>query len=175
MGFGIGAERPAGESRFRLRMSDGSLLVGEFADAAKIKVKTRFAEVALPLKDVARIDPAAEEKKWTVVLEDGDRLSGTVDFATIALKTNWGEVPLKPDDLLALEAGKLYQQQIPFSRPSPDGRTTVTFYRSASWFEPARPAPEGTPQWDGTSNTFYQTTPYPNYSTHPMFQTPNSP
>lgn len=136
--------KPAREC-FRLQMEDGSLILGEIADEAKLTLRAKVGEVEIKLFDVARIDRAVEPNEFQVTLTNGDRLTGRLNIAEVKLQAAWGEVPLAAKGLAALEAGKLFEQTAPESRRSPDGRSVVTIARKFFRFQPTIEGPSAYP------------------------------
>jgi hypothetical protein len=125
----------AGSDRVRVSLSDNSQLIGQLSKEAKFEFKSKFGKLALTISEVTRIEES-DEGRFTITLENGDRMTGEVDFGDVKLKTAFGEVPLARRDFMGLEVGKLYEHRVAIMRPSPDGRTTVTVYRQRQIFQP---------------------------------------
>ncbi len=122
---------------FRLRMKDGSLIVGDIADDVKLTLRAKFGEVEIALREIALIERAVEDDEFQVTMTNGDRLTGRPKLEDAKMKTAWGEVPLQlGKGLIGLEAGKLGETTTYSVRHSPDGRSTVAIARKQSVFQP---------------------------------------
>jgi hypothetical protein len=132
----------AGVDRVRVSLTDNSQLIGQLAKDAKFEFKSKFGKLALAIGEVTGIEDAGDNQ-FSVTLENGDRMTGEVAFGDLKLKTAFGEVPLARKDFMGLEVGKLYEQRVGIVRPSPDGRTTITVYRTQHLFQPNHPTAIG--------------------------------
>ena len=93
----------------RLSLDDGSLLLGEIVGQPDLTLQAKIGDLTIEFADIARIDPAfPDEDKFTVTLDNGDRLTGELILEEVKFKTVLGELPLKRDGLYSLEAGELF-------------------------------------------------------------------
>lgn len=128
--------RTGGKDRVRLTLDDGSQLIGEIVGASKFQIKASYGELALPLKDVGRLERDFQEKKVRVTMSNGDRITGEIALESVKFKTDWGEMAIAKDRVETIEVGTLHEARVPVTRASPDGRTMVTVYHTRRWFQP---------------------------------------
>jgi hypothetical protein len=74
---------------------NGSTMVGAISDADQWTMKTSFGTANLPLSAVAAIRMAQEgSATTTVVLHNGDSITGAVQFDQLAIQTEWGRAEI---------------------------------------------------------------------------------
>ncbi|HBE66969.1 MAG TPA: hypothetical protein DDW52_02365 [Planctomycetaceae bacterium] len=76
-------------------LTDRSIITGTLIDSTAISIKTAFGEASLPLSEVAGIRfPAAEDSGTTVVMLNGDSISGVTNLKFINVETTWGSAKI---------------------------------------------------------------------------------
>jgi sRNA-binding regulator protein Hfq len=73
----------------------GSTMVGTISEADQWTMKTSFGTASLPLSAVAGIHMAQEgSATTTVVLHNGDSITGAVQFDQLVIQTDWGRAEI---------------------------------------------------------------------------------
>ncbi len=76
-------------------LTDGMLITGTLLDTSSIAVKTAFGEASIPLSEVAGIRfPAAEDTSTTIVMLNGDSITGATDVKFVNVETSWGNAKI---------------------------------------------------------------------------------
>lgn len=76
-------------------LTDRSIITGTLIDSTAISIKTAFGEASLPLSEVAGIRfPAADDSGTTVVMLNGDSISGVTNLKFINVETTWGSAKI---------------------------------------------------------------------------------
>ena len=74
-----------------LELMNGTSLPGTLVDADVVNIKTAFGEAAIPLSEIAGIRFATrEDVSTTVVMINGDSITGATDVKLITVETDWG-------------------------------------------------------------------------------------
>jgi hypothetical protein len=74
---------------------DDTRLTGTLIDSNTIAIKTAFGEASIPLSEVAGIRfPAAEDTGTTVVMLNGDSITGATDLKFVSIETVWGSAKI---------------------------------------------------------------------------------
>lgn len=74
-----------------VNLAKSTQIRGALTDATSIEMKTSFGQVTLPLSEVAGIRMADESTATTtVVLHNGDSVTGATDFSRLTVETEWG-------------------------------------------------------------------------------------
>ena len=69
----------------------GARLNGTLVDSSSLAMKTSFGEAGIPLAEVAGIRlPSGEDVSTTVVMLNGDSITGATDLKQITIDTEWG-------------------------------------------------------------------------------------
>ena len=77
-------------------LADGSHVIG-VPSIDSISVRTTYAKVSIPVKQILSITMADDRETATFVLQNGDTLKGVYSLASLKLKTIFGEafIPIK--------------------------------------------------------------------------------
>lgn len=76
-------------------LTDRSIITGTLLDSNSVSIKTAFGEASLPLSEVAGIRfPAADDTSTTVVMLNGDSITGATDLKFIEVETTWGSAKI---------------------------------------------------------------------------------
>lgn len=76
-------------------LTDGMLITGTLLDTNSIAIKTAFGEAAIPLSEVAGIRfPSAEDTSTTIVMLNGDSITGATDVKFVNVETSWGHAKI---------------------------------------------------------------------------------
>jgi len=74
---------------------DDTRLTGTLIDSNTIAIKTAFGEAAIPLSEVAGIRfPASEDTGTTIVMLNGDSITGATDLKFVSIETVWGSAKI---------------------------------------------------------------------------------
>ncbi len=74
---------------------DDTRLTGTLIDSNSIEIKTAFGEASIPLSEVAGIRfPAADDTSTTVVMLNGDSITGATDLKFVSIETVWGSAKI---------------------------------------------------------------------------------
>lgn len=126
-------------------LRDGSMLIGELAVPAELKIKTEYGELSVSRKLVSGICWGGLPDKAVVHLCNGDRLTGKLEMTAVRLKAVWGEVSIDPQHVVCVNWGGRSGPYTPAYRP-PSRRGATPYYPSA----PSTSYSTGTPA--GVSN-----------------------
>ncbi len=76
-------------------LTDETQITGTLLDTNSIAVKTAFGEAAIPLSEVAGIRfPSAEDTSTTIVMLNGDSITGATDVKFVNVETSWGNAKI---------------------------------------------------------------------------------
>lgn len=76
-------------------LTDDTLITGTLLDTNSIVVKTAFGEASIPLSEVAGIRfPSAEDTSTTIVMLNGDSITGATDVKFVNVETSWGNAKI---------------------------------------------------------------------------------
>lgn len=101
---------PASEARPSVRpltvaagLTDDSTITGTLTDSNSIAIKTAFGEASIPLSEVAGIRfPAAEDNSTTVVMLNGDSITGATDLKFVNVETTWGSAKINGQSIATM-------------------------------------------------------------------------
>lgn len=84
-------------------LSGGNRLSGTLVNSDQLSMKTSFGEATIPLSEVAGVRLASgDDVSTTVVMLNGDSITGAVDMKQITIETDWGTANVKGSAILAL-------------------------------------------------------------------------
>lgn len=84
-------------------LTDGSTISGTLLDSSSIAIKTAFGEASLPLSEVAGVRfPTANDSGTTVVMLNGDSITGATDLKFIGVETTWGSAKINGQSIANL-------------------------------------------------------------------------
>jgi hypothetical protein len=79
---------------------DDTGMTGTLIDSTALQIKTAFGEASIPLSEVAGIRfPAADQSSTTVVMLNGDSISGATDLKFINIETSWGSAKINGQNI----------------------------------------------------------------------------
>jgi len=74
---------------------DDTRLTGTLIDSNTIAIKTAFGEASIPLSEVAGIRfPASDDTSTTIVMLNGDSITGATDLKHVNIETVWGSAKI---------------------------------------------------------------------------------
>lgn len=84
-------------------LSSGTKITGTLTDTTNLPLKTAFGEVTVPLSEVAGIRFASkEDTSTTIVLLNGDSITGATDIEMITVDTEWGTAKINGSAITSL-------------------------------------------------------------------------
>ena len=110
----IAADPPAPRVRLALDLSEGSRIIGIPIDAT-FALQSEFGRVELPFAETTLVAFHKDRKRVTVVLLNGDRISGTFELGKFRLATAFGDITI---DVLFLD------RIVCAARPTPNEETS---------------------------------------------------
>ena len=79
-------------------------LNGTLIDSTSIAIKTAFGEASIPLSEVAGTRlPAVEDTSTTVVMLNGDSITGATDLKFISIETTWGSAKINGQNIATMQ------------------------------------------------------------------------
>lgn len=76
-------------------LTDDTRITGTLLDTNSISVMTAFGEASIPLSEVAGMRfPSAEDTSTTIVMLNGDSITGATDVKFISVETSWGNAKI---------------------------------------------------------------------------------
>ncbi|GAB5402370.1 MAG: hypothetical protein Aurels2KO_06010 [Aureliella sp.] len=84
-------------------LTDRSIITGTLLDSTSVAIRTAFGEASLPLSEVAGIRfPAADDTSTTVVMLNGDSITGATDLKFINVETTWGSAKINGQSIASM-------------------------------------------------------------------------
>lgn len=82
---------------------DDSVITGTLIDSTSIAIKTAFGEASIPLSEVAGIRfPMGEDVSTTVVMLNGDSITGATDLKYANVETTWGSARINGQNITTM-------------------------------------------------------------------------
>lgn len=82
---------------------DSTVITGTLLESTELSIKTAFGQAAIPLSEVAGIRfPAAEDSGTTVVMLNGDSITGVTDLKYASVETSWGSARINGQNISTL-------------------------------------------------------------------------
>ena len=79
------------------------VITGALVESTQIVLKTAFGDASIPLAEVAGVRfPAAQDTSTTVVMLNGDSITGASDVKTITIDTEWGTAKINGENVLSM-------------------------------------------------------------------------
>ena len=86
-----------------INLLDGMKLSGQLTEVDQWNMKTSFGTTSLPLSTVAGMRMAQEgDAITTVVLHNGDQLTGAVQLDLVVIQTEWGRAEINGDHISSI-------------------------------------------------------------------------
>jgi len=86
---------------FVTNLSNSKSLTGRLADMKGFTIDSDLGEIDVDLDEVSQIT-FEDEDRATVHMENGDQVSGEIDFRNITIKSRWGLEDLKVSDIASI-------------------------------------------------------------------------
>lgn len=84
-------------------LTSGTELRGTLMDSSELAMRTSFGPASIPLSEVAGIKLATEGNAvTTVVMHNGDSITGATDLAKIMVETEWGKAEVNGSSLSSI-------------------------------------------------------------------------
>ncbi len=82
---------------------DKTVITGTLIDSTSIAMKTAFGEASIPLSEVAGIRfPAIEDTSTTIVMLNGDSITGATDLKFVNVETTWGSAKINGQNIASM-------------------------------------------------------------------------
>lgn len=101
--------KPAADSKLRPLTISAQLLrtdmviTGALVESTQIVLKTAFGEASIPLAEVAGVRfPAGQDTSTTVVMLNGDSITGASDVKAVTVDTEWGTAKINGENVLSM-------------------------------------------------------------------------
>lgn len=86
-----------------VELMGGSKIVGTLVDVVQLPMKTSFGEASVPLAEVAGVKFAsADDSSTTVILKNGDSITGATDLKVISVDTEWGSAKINATSIASI-------------------------------------------------------------------------
>jgi hypothetical protein len=87
----------------RIQLSNENELKGTLLQTTTLDMKTSFGPAEIPLNEVAGIRMAQEgNASTTVVLHNGDSITGAAEFDSLSLETEWGKAEVNAPHITSI-------------------------------------------------------------------------
>jgi hypothetical protein len=84
-------------------LTDDTIITGTLIDSTSVAIRTAFGEASIPLTEVAGVRfPAAEDTSTTVVMLNGDSITGATDLKFVGVETTWGSAKINGQNVLTM-------------------------------------------------------------------------
>ena len=84
-------------------LTNGRELVGTLVDTTELPMRTSFGQANIPLSEVAGVKFAQEgNATTTVVLHNGDTLTGATDLPRLSIETEWGKAQINGPNMVSI-------------------------------------------------------------------------
>jgi hypothetical protein len=86
---------------FVTNLANSKSLTGRLADMKEFMIKSELGEIDVVLDEVSQIK-FEEDERATIQMENGDKVSGKIDFRNITINSRWGLEDLKVSDIVSI-------------------------------------------------------------------------
>lgn len=93
--------KPVPDGRFHVQLSDGSLLVGKFADVDQLKLKCVVGTIDVPMRKISSIQ-LEKDRTARIQFRNSDTLSGELQMTELTLETSFGEANIQLATIVAV-------------------------------------------------------------------------
>ena len=84
-------------------IDDATTLTGTLTETTSLTIKTAFGIADLPLNEVAGVKfPRGDDTATTVVMLNGDSITGATDLKFAAIETNWGSAKVNGQSIASM-------------------------------------------------------------------------
>lgn len=78
-----------------VELLSGSMISGTLVQTNQLEMKTSFGQAGIPLTEVAGIRlPSGDDVSTTVVMLNGDSITGATDLKEVLIETEWGSAKI---------------------------------------------------------------------------------
>ena len=85
------------------QLIDDTSITGTLTDSTSLAIKTAFGEASIPLSEVAGIRfPTGEDTSTTVVMLNGDSITGATDLKYVNVETTWGSAKINGENIVTM-------------------------------------------------------------------------
>ena len=86
-----------------VEMLGGQKITGTLTEITELPIRSSFGEVKVPLSQVAGVKLAsAEDPSTTIILKNGDSVTGATDLQTVSVDTEWGSAKINGSSITSL-------------------------------------------------------------------------
>jgi hypothetical protein len=86
-----------------VELTSQAVIAGTLLETEQIQMKTSFGEATIPLSEIAGIRLATpQDTTTTVVMLNGDSITGAVDLKNILVETEWGSAKINGSAILSI-------------------------------------------------------------------------
>jgi hypothetical protein len=79
------------------------VLTGALTDSTILNLKTAFGEASIPLSEVAGVRfPSGQDTSTTLVMLNGDSITGASDVKAITVETEWGSAKVNGENISSM-------------------------------------------------------------------------
>ncbi|MFN3190205.1 MAG: hypothetical protein ACE361_06740 [Aureliella sp.] len=116
---------------------DDSVITGTLIDSTSISIRTAFGAASIPLSEVAGIRfPNGEDASTTVVMLNGDSITGATDLKFASVETTWGSAKINGQNIATM----LFVPGLRWESTEGLGGKRWTLVEASSPMQPARDA-----------------------------------
>ncbi|MFO1065943.1 MAG: hypothetical protein U0892_18935 [Pirellulales bacterium] len=81
-----------------------TVITGVLTDSTQLMLKTAFGEASIPLTEVAGVRfPSAQDTSTTVVMLNGDSITGASDVKAVTVETEWGTAKINGQNIASMQ------------------------------------------------------------------------
>ncbi len=86
-----------------VELSGGARITGTLTDVVLLPVRTSFGEASVPFSEIAGVKLAsADDSSTTVILKNGDSITGATDLKVVSVETEWGSAKINGSSILSI-------------------------------------------------------------------------
>ncbi len=86
-----------------VEMLGGQKITGTLTEITELPIRSSFGEVKVPLSQVAGVKLAsADDPSTTIILKNGDSVTGATDLQTVSVDTEWGSAKINGSSITSL-------------------------------------------------------------------------
>ncbi len=78
-------------------------ITGTLTDVAQLPLKSAFGEASVPMAEIAGVKMAStDDTSTTVILKNGDSITGATDLKVITVDTEWGSAKINGSSIISM-------------------------------------------------------------------------
>jgi hypothetical protein len=86
-----------------VELMGGQKITGTLTDVAELPIKAAFGSASVPLSEVAGVKmAAADDSSTTVIMKNGDSITGATDLKIVTVDTEWGTAKINGSSIISL-------------------------------------------------------------------------